>query len=546
MHIEICDAEPINPVVGRTNPTSFNDMPRPHSILSPITTVCLSALVASGLAACSTKNEPVAPVLPAGAVIRAVSREAPPPPTPVFNVRDFGAKGDGKTPDTVAIQKAVDACAGTGGSVLLERGDFASAPLMLKSDMTFYVAPSARLLGSTDPKDYPVNLPPHPEAGPCQYTTQRSLLSAFDTRNLVIDGGGTIDLRGTELARNGMRGIEPKRASILRVVRGQNTAVRRVALLDSIMWTQVYDRCENLTVEKLVVRSSYASGTIDGMDLCNCRHVVVRDNVIFAEDDGICMKSHGLAGMEDVLIENNVIGSACCGIKMGTASVGDVRHLRIRDNLIFAAGLSGVAMESVDGAHLTDVRIEGLTLVDCAQPMFVRLGRRPTFREMDPKEKPRGAGVIDDVAFKNILAYATRETSKGCPVMGVEGAELGRVSFSDVYLESAGGHSTTPPEPKEIVGGYPESNQYGTMPAFGFFVRHAKGVSFDNVRCGYVANDVRPWLATTAATVETHDCTDLKQVAPLPMSPEILRLRAAYRDHTRHYSSEFVRISPDR
>lgn len=478
------------------------------------------------LCACSVENVPApanaAVRPPSGAVMRPVVRRVAPPPSPVFNVRDYGAKGDGSTADTVAIQKAVDACAGTGGSVLLDRGDFVSAPLLLKSDMTFYVAKGARLLGSDVVSDYPRNDPPHPEGGPFHSTVLRSLLSAWDVKDLTLDGGGEINLRGPVLFAKGMRDdSESARAGILRVCRGKNIAVRNLDLIDSLMWTQVYDRCEGVIIEKLRVVDTPVCGTLDGMDICDCRHAVIRDCFVDTADDAICLKSHGEAGIEDVLIENNTLLSFRNGIKLGTASVGPVKNLRIYDNTVVRAKQTAFSLISSDGAKVSDVEVRGLTVTRTTTPIFIRLSARTEFEEM-PGRRLTMPGSIDRVSIRNVLVFATPGT-RGSSITGIERRSLGEIRLSDIYVEATAGMKTMPKAPAFPDDGYPYPGREGRLNAAGFYVSHADSVRFENVTVGYTAPDVRDWLVTEKAKVETVSCrrADARSI-PLPEESERL------------------------
>src|SRR5262249_41900720 len=117
-----------------------------------------------------------------------------PPPSPVFDVRNFGATGDGSTNDQAAIQQAIDAAGGTGGSVLLAQGGYLSGTLTLRRNMTFFVDSSATLLGSRAPADYP---PLSPNTGNTQLgNCKRALLYAPEIEQVRIDGGGLIDGQG--------------------------------------------------------------------------------------------------------------------------------------------------------------------------------------------------------------------------------------------------------------------------------------------------------------------------------------------------------------
>lgn len=477
--------------------------------------------VALGFVACADTKEPSATALPTGANMRPVVRDIAPPPSPVFDVRDYGAKGDGVTRDTAAIQRAIDACAGTGGSVLLGKGRFVSGPLALRSDMTFYVAKDAKLLGSEVVKDYPRIYPPNPEAGPFESSVMRGLLYAWDVKNLTLDGGGEINLRGPRLFDRGMRDNE--RANILRVCRGKNITVRNLDLVDSLMWTQIYDRCENVVIEKLRVVDSPVCGTLDALDICNCRHVVVRDCYIDVADDAICLKSHGTAGIEDVLIENNTIMSLRNGIKLGTATIGPVKNLRIYDNTVLRAKQTGLSILSADGADVTGVDVRGLTITRTQTPIFIRLSAREEFLEM-PNRRLENPGSIDAVHLENILVYATQNTA-GSSISGIARRNIGAVTLKDIYVEASGGTKKAPPMPPETDDGYPAPHRLGKLPATGFFVRYADKVTFDNVRVGLLSPDARPWLVFDKADVKTTACGQI-DAKPLPLPEKSARILA--------------------
>ena len=170
------------------------------------------AIICTCSIACLAVGEPPASFSPnrPAAVFRETLPIHTPPPAPLFDPRSYGARGDGVTYDTAAIQKAIDVCAGTTGSVVLRAGTFLSAELTLKGGMTFYVDKGATLLGGLKPEDYPVLIPPD-TAGK---GLQRSLLYANRADHLTIDGQGVIDGRGKDVA---MHGKEPMRPSLLRI-----------------------------------------------------------------------------------------------------------------------------------------------------------------------------------------------------------------------------------------------------------------------------------------------------------------------------------------
>ena len=154
------------------------------------------------------------------------------PPVPVFDVRNYGATGDGTTNDAAAIQAAITAATGTGGSVLLTGGTYLSGTLTLQSNMTLFIDSSAVLLGSTDVADYPAETP---NTGNTQLSNcQRALLYAPDTTALTIDGGGVIDGQGDSFS-----GVENTRPLLIWAVLSSNVTVQNLYLRKGAVWSLV-------------------------------------------------------------------------------------------------------------------------------------------------------------------------------------------------------------------------------------------------------------------------------------------------------------------
>jgi polygalacturonase len=423
-----------------------------------------------------------------------------PPPQPVFDVRKYGAVGDGATFDTQAIQKAIDACSGSHGSVLISGGKFLTAPLVLKSAMTLFITPDATLLGSTRPEDYPVLIPPKTAAS----ANQRSLLYADQVSDLAIDGGGTIDGQGKLLKMTGREWLRP---SLIRIFSSTNVTVRDITLQYPRMWTQVYSECSHLLLDHVNVLAprGYCIN-LDGMDVCDCSDTTVRNCTIDSEDDCICLKSHGRQGLKNITVENNLMRhTAANGIKLGTASSGPVEHLRITHNAVQGAAYGGVCIESVDGSAVRDVVVKDLELENVAEPIFVRLANRQPTTELaaTPAHKP---GSIEDVTIEDVRA--TQPPAKrtiASTISGIPGARIRGVTIRNCTIEATGGRKSIPENPPEHPGDYPQSNLLGDTPGAAFFVRHADGVVFQNVTVHLLNPDHRPWLATDDADVKTID-----------------------------------------
>jgi polygalacturonase len=427
-----------------------------------------------------------------------------PPPQPLFDVRKYGAVGDSVTFDTAAIQKAIDACAGTGGSVVLSGGKFLTAPLVLKGGMTFYIAKDAALLGSTRPQDYPHRMPPQTAAT----ALRKSLLYAYGADHLTLDGEGEINGQGQLLP---MGGKEPYRPSLLRIFGSTNVTVRNLTLRNPRMWTQIYSECSHVTIDHETVDSprGYCEN-LDGMDICDCDHVVVSSCHIQAQDDGICLKSHGPRGLQDITLrDNRILDYDANAIKLGTATNGPISHLLIENNRIDGARFGGLCLESVDGSAVSDVTVNGLDMSHVSQPIYIRLShRKPLPGDIQFTETaPRPAGSIDGVVIENVRVLNPNSATKPSnTITGIPNARLGSIVIRNAFIEMPGGVTAAPHVPGERDGQYPQSSQFGLVPGYAFYVRHAASVTFDHVTVQAMKPDVRPWLVKEDAAVTAVKC----------------------------------------
>jgi polygalacturonase len=421
-----------------------------------------------------------------------------PPPAPIHDPRSYGAKGDGIAYDTESIQKAIDACAGSGGSVVFGPGRYLSAELTLKGGMTFHLGKGAVLVGGTNATDYPVLFPARSSAG----ANKRSLLYAAVANNLTIDGEGEIDGRCKEVQ---MSGVEAERPSLLRIFQSTNVTIRDITLRNPRMWTQVYCECTRLTLERVRVEAPPDCPNLDGMDICDCEDVVIRDCVINSEDDAVCLKSHDDRGLRNILVENNAIRSyRANAIKLGTASAGPVSGIVFRNNVVSGAKYGGLCLESVDGAVVKDITVDGLEMTHVSQPLFLRLANR--------KNLP---GSMDGILINNVRATEPgSETRPSSSITGIPAAKMGSVALRNCYLEMPGGMTNVPSSPPERITNYPQSNIVGDPPASVLYVRHATNVILDHVVVSLAQPDVRPWLATEDAQVSTNACIQLGSKTP--------------------------------
>jgi polygalacturonase len=417
-------------------------------------------------------------------------------------ITDFGASTDAGHVNTKEIQSAIDHCAGAGGGVVvIPAGTFVTGTLLLHSHVRLELSPGALLLGSTNLDDYPMQ--PTPAYRSLKDAAGfRALIYAENQENISLGGQGTIDGQGASFkwGGNDMDG----RPRLLLFISCRDVRVEDLQLRNSGIWMEHYLNCEDVHIRGLRVWN-HANRNNDMLDLDGCRRVTVSDCIGDSEDDGITLKATGPASCEDIAITNCVLSSQCNAIKCGTESTGGFRNITISNcaikpsratNLMsgLRSGLSGIALESVDGGVLDGVTISNITITGTDSPLFIRLGNRARKYRKDADVPPVGA--IRNISITNVLARGTGAT--GSSITGLPGHPVENIWLSGIRLEE--GASGTAAEvgkvPVEKDASYPESTMYGKLPAYGLFVRHAVNVRLSDVVLIPLPGDPRPAYAS--------------------------------------------------
>lgn len=409
----------------------------------------------------------------------------------VIDAGDYGARGDGTTLDTRAIQAAIDAASQRGGGeVHLRGGTFLAGTIELRSNVALHLHTGAVLLASTKQGDF----------------TQRSMIYAKGAEHIAVLGHGVIDGHG-EISRE----FPKVRSHLIHFVECSNVMVKDVTLRNSTTWVQHYLKCTNLVVDGITVDSRInpdiegprhlpeAPGrNEDGLNLNSCRQVRVANCRINSDDDGIVLKSTSERACSDVVISNCVVSSNASAIKLGTESGGGFENVNVHNCAIYDTRNSGIALQIVDGGVLDRVNVSNITMRNVkGSAIFLRLGNRGRpYRS----EKP-GVGRMRNVIISNVQATDVGDWIEpvgkrviGCSITGLPGHAIENVALENIRIRFKGGGTVQDAarEVPERPEAYPSCRMFGTLPAYGFYCRHVRNLRFHNVDLGFSNDDHRP------------------------------------------------------
>ncbi|MDA8376282.1 MAG: glycosyl hydrolase family 28 protein [Planctomycetia bacterium] len=419
-----------------------------------------------------------------------------------YNIRDFGAKGDGKTVDTVAVQAAIDACHSDGGGIVLApAGVFVIGTVQMKSNVTLRIAAGGKLLGSADGKQYHAasSIPPlTPRFERCGNV---GLIYAVRAENITIEGPGTIDGQGAEFRSPRGGGPPPS---------GRSGDHRPYHLL--------FYRCNNIRLRDIFLRNSaYHSVRIiessfiwayslriynrvnynnDGFHFVSCRYVHVSDCDVQSEDDACAM----FGSCRFVTIANSTFSTRWAVFRFGG---GNPENIAISNCLIYKTYGCPIKMHFGPQSRAQNILFCNLILQDVTGPISIDLDDRPR-----PGEKSREKGYVRNIMFNGLRCRVlARERqlpdipfrhqdrpgeNRQCIVLNCIGdGFLEDISFNDVRIAYGGGGTNQEARRRvpRIAGEYFE---IGTPPAYGLYARQVRGLSLCNVRFEVIKPDLRP------------------------------------------------------
>jgi hypothetical protein len=430
--------------------------------------------------------------------------------TGFYNVKESGAKGDGTTLDTKAINKTIeDAAARGGGTVYFPSGNYLSGSVHLKSNICLYLDQGAVLIATADSSEFDkpeisVN-DTYQDYGHSHW--HNSFIWGENLHDVSIIGTGMIWGKG--LVRSGGKGNgKPNKAIALLLC--HNVIIKDISINHGGWFAILATGVDNLSIDNLKVDTNR-----DGFDIDCCKNVRVSNCTVNSPfDDAICLKSSfGLGyakATENVTITNCQVsgydeGTLLDGtfrrnkkyndstdngptgrIKFGTESNGGFKNITI-SNCVFDH-CRGLALETVDGALLEDVTINNITMRNIVNaPIFIRLGAR--MRGPDTI----AIGQCRRIIISNVVAWNV-DSKYGSIVSGLPGHDIEDLQLSNIriYYKGGGPKDSVNRIVPEYEKDYPEPMRWKTMPSYGFFFRHVKNLKLHDVQIHFMQDDFRP------------------------------------------------------
>jgi polygalacturonase len=385
-----------------------------------------------------------------------------------FNVRDYGARGDGRTLDTAAINRAVEACAAAGGGrVVLPPGRYLSGTVKLASDLDFVLDAGATLVGSPELADYKSK----------SSAWHRALVLADGAKKVRISGQGTID---------GNRVFDPHGEEHMRgphtIVLGhcRDVTIRDLTIRDSGNYAIFFELTDCVQIRNVKINGGWDGVHFRGSRDEPCRDVTIADCRFATGDDSIAGRY-----WERVRVSNCVLNSSCNCVRL----IGPATHLSIEKCRMYGPGehphrtsnrrncLAGLNLQpgSWDGTQgrLDNVTIDDVNMQNVATPFHFVLKPGNT------------AGRISVSRVKATGVYFTAASVESWAETPWED-----VTFRDVEIEFAGGGKREDARRPVRAPG----NDCRPLPAWGFYLHNVQNLTLERVRLSCLKDDLRPVL----------------------------------------------------
>lgn len=402
-----------------------------------------------------------------------------------YNILDYGAKASHKVLSTEAIQSAINAASENGGgTVIIPRGTYVTGTLFLKSNVTLKMEANTELFGSSSLEDY-AEVPIATE----EPHFSKCLFYAKNEANIKIIGHPRSEING----RGYFFKHSPERPKLFRIENCTNVRFEGAIIKNSGSWCVYFRECDSVYIHKTSVYNKENRNN-DGINFDGCSNVWIKDCNLQVEDDALCLKSSVDKICENINISDCTVSSYWAALKFGTASKIGFRNIKVTNCQFFDCRHGAIKLLAVDGAIIENVEISDVKLYNCAGPVFIRLGNRGRMYDKSIKQvygtdvKPEGrpVGKIRNITIRNMEARLTGRIdppTEGIMFTGLPGHYIEEVVLENVHFSFTGFGDLDVRDRvvPEDEARYPEQLFFGTLPSYGMYLRHVKGLQLENV-----------------------------------------------------------------
>jgi len=414
-----------------------------------------------------------------------------------YNVIEYGAKGDGKTKDTKAVQLAIDDCTlNGGGTVLIPAGKkVVVGTIFLKDFVTLHIENGATLLGSPDIADYPKGT--HKNMYKNEPHMDKCLIYADGINSFSILGDGIIDGNGHQSNFNKDTG----RPMLMRFKNCSNITIRDVDIINPAAWTSAWLYCDEIVVDGIRIHSR-VNGNGDGLDFDGCTNVRVSNSSFDTSDDSICLQaSLPDKPCKNVVITNCNFTSKWAGMRIGLLSRGDFESVSVTNCTFANIQDSGLKIQMNEGGEMKNMVFSNLVMKNVPRPIFMTFAQQKAC--VDAPEEMYPMKSMHNFIFSNIIAdNGELDKNSAFFITGMPDHYIENIIIKDVQFTVSGGGTQEDADKKDLKeytldvldGWWPEFHLVGTLPASGIYARHIKGLQIENFHIQTVTDDLRPPL----------------------------------------------------
>ncbi len=408
-----------------------------------------------------------------------------------YNVLDYGAIGNGIQKDTEAVQKAIDlATANGGGKVVIPSGKkVLIGTIFLKDKVTLYLENGAVLLGSPAIEDYAINT--HKNMYKNEPHMDRCLIFANKASSIAIEGYGTID--GNGFPENFTQ--KTGRPMLIRFLNCTDIHINNVKLINPAAWTSAFLYCTNISVSGISIKSR-VNYNGDGLDFDGCQNVSVTNSIFNTSDDSICLQaSLPNKPCKNISVSNCTFESKWAGMRIGLLSRGNFESVTVSNCTFKNIDDSGLKIQMNEGGKMKNMTFSNLVMKNVPRPIFITLAQQKAC--VDAPEEMYPVGSIQNFIFENIIVdNEDIDKNSAIFITGIKGHYIKNMVLRNIQLHFSGGGTLVDAKKTKVKeytldvlkDWWPEFHLVGTLPAYGVYARHVKGLYLDNVHI-YTKNE---------------------------------------------------------